>query len=131
MDFLEFVTRLAWPAVVGGSIYGFREPIKQLLLNIEKLKAKSPFLYLELTRQAQGTLTQATKELEKETQTFKEEVAMTGNAELVAKAEKIEAAVEKVATANNAVTSILFSPESASLRLSQEPVNIRVGKAKE
>ena len=108
MDFWEFLARSEWPVVVAGGLYLFREPIKRALERAEKVS--SPFVTLELARQAKGELeiqAQAVKEVEIQAQTIKAEATMTGNAELVAKAEKIEAAVEKVATANNAVSSTL------------------------
>jgi hypothetical protein len=48
MTFWEFVVRSEWPIVVGGALFVFREPIKQLLESVTKLKVSGPGFHGEL-----------------------------------------------------------------------------------
>jgi hypothetical protein len=105
MDFWEFLVRSEWPVVVAGGLFVFREPIKQKLEST--VKASGLGVSLEFAAEKLASVRQAQDDLKKEVQTLKEDAAKVDNPHLAATAAKIEAALEKSAAANNAVSSTL------------------------
>ncbi len=90
MDVWEFLARSEWPAVVAGGLFVFREPIKRKLEST--VKASGLGMSLEFAAE-KGR--QAEDDLEK---------LKADNPQL---AEKLGPVLEKVTTANNAVSSAL------------------------
>jgi hypothetical protein len=65
MDFFEFVQKSEWPVLVGGVIWYFREPIKQLLTELRLTKFAPWGLSAEFERRLDKVedLTETTREL--------------------------------------------------------------------
>jgi hypothetical protein len=101
IDFWDFVVRSEWPVVVAGGLWAFREQIKRKLESTTEASGLGMSLKF-----AEKSAHQAEDELKKEVQALKADPAAKADAQLTARAEKIHAALEKFAAANNAIVEI-------------------------
>jgi hypothetical protein len=126
MGFWGFLAQLAWVVLVAGVIYGFRQSISQALKNITSIKLSTEGFIAEFAKlQQQSNLVQT--------------IITTDLPPIIEKAAKdnpedaarLEGALERLATANNAMSSTL----SGILKITEAPdrVNIRgtVGRSGE